>query len=203
MQRAGRGTQALPHRGQRLVGLVFGREGQPGGRRRRRLPGLVARLPEVSPGRVRLLTGLAGLVVAAVAGIRHGPTPCVVGRARPELLNCPEPRGPGNPRLLGQKKADVADDPRVVRHVGYSATGPPARPGCPLFSRPTTSIQCNLGAGWEVTKAPLSTQYTATDKKGKWIFMPALVLYSLEGVPPITGRGGTLPPRATNPLRRY
>jgi hypothetical protein len=38
-----------------------------------------------------------------------------------------------------QKKADVAEHPRVFNHVGLLFNGPPDISGCPLPSHPTTS----------------------------------------------------------------
>ena len=44
-------------------------------------------------------------------------------------------------RNKAQKKADVAEHPKVFHHVGLLVNEPPAGPGCSLYSHPKTSRQ--------------------------------------------------------------
>jgi hypothetical protein len=55
-----------------------------------------------------------------------------------------------------QKKADVAEHPRVSNHVGLLFNEPPGEPSCSLFSHPTNIIQINSGAAFIVNASPLA-----------------------------------------------
>ena len=49
--------------------------------------------------------------------------------------------GPFLPAFPRNKKADVAEHPKVFNHVGLLVNEPPGQPGCPSSSRPTISCQ--------------------------------------------------------------
>jgi hypothetical protein len=56
-----------------------------------------------------------------------------------------------------QKKADVAENPKVFDHVGLLVNEPPANPGCSLFSHPTRSSSGRHAIN--STPAPLTTVF--------------------------------------------
>jgi hypothetical protein len=72
--------------------------------------------------------------------------------------------GPGPPLVVAavpqhrkQKKPTWQNTLRYSPTSAYSLTSPPARPGCPLSSHPTTSNQLASRAAFKFSMAPLAT----------------------------------------------
>ena len=64
--------------------------------------------------------------------------------------------GPSSDSVTKNKKADVAEHPKVFHHVGLLANEPPAVADCSLFSQPKTSLQNLRAARGSLTRAAIS-----------------------------------------------
>ena len=74
------------------------------------------------------------------------------------------------------KKTDVAENPKVIDHVGLLFNEPPGIPGCSLFSHPTSA---SMVAPHQLAPAHQPPYFTARRAKRKRVFtmIPDLLLY--------------------------
>jgi hypothetical protein len=107
--------------------------------------------------------------------LRITPLPATTCRAMVDsdlLTGLVPPRRDCPALLQSKKKAGVAEHPEVFDHAGLLVNGPPALPGCPLASHPTTSILSPDGARFKVrrlTSCDLQSIYcTGRGGQSKW-----------------------------------